>query len=479
MAQKVPGPYAYPLIGNAHQFVCRPEQMIIVIEKLIANYGDVVTFWLGPDLNYIISNPDDIKTLLTNSKTSIKGPQYKYMADLLGGGILSGSGPQWRKHRKLATPNYGKRAIESYSIIFNKEVDLLMEKLRMVGTDAIDIYSFIVQTTSYSVCQTLMGLTKEETINLPHLQYIIEATPRIYDIVFDRMTKWYLQIDPVFWMTNLYQEQKTFIEMFAELSLQIVKHRIDRLNTLEINDKAVLMNTEQDSIENTHLSVIDRFILSKEVNRYDLTKETSTIFTSSQEASAKISSFLITMMAYHPKCQERLYEEIKSVIGDQDRSVTYEDFKQMPYLEMVIKEVLRLFPIAVMLQRSVVEDIDISTCTLPAGCSFVIPIFHLHRDPRFWERPNDFDPDRFTPENMKKRNSSCYIPFSLGPMDCLGRYFGTKLVKTIAVRILREFKVTSPENYDDMQVIMAISVASKNGYPVSLHPRTKTDSFLI
>lgn len=330
MAQKVPGPYAYPLIGNAHQFVCRPEQMIIVIEKLIANYGDVVTFWLGPDLNYIISNPDDIKTLLTNSKTSIKGPQYKYMADLLGGGILSGSGPQWRKHRKLATPNYGKRAIESYSIIFNKEVDLLMEKLRMGGTDAIDIYSFIVQTTSYSVCQTLMGLTKEETINLPHLQYIIEATPRIYDIVFDRMTKWYLQIDPVFWMTNLYQEQKTFIEMFAELSLQIVKHRIDRLNTLEINDKEVLMNTEQDSIENTHLSVIDRFILSKEVNRYDLTKETSTIFTSSQEASAKISSFLITMMAYHPKCQERLYEEIKSVIGDQDRSVTYEDFKQMP-----------------------------------------------------------------------------------------------------------------------------------------------------
>ena len=63
----------------------------------------------------------------------------------------------------------------------------------------------------------------------------------------------------------------------------------------------------------------------------------------------------------------------------------------------------------------------LGTCTLPAGCSLVAPIYHLHRDPRFWSNPDGFDPERFSPENVKKRNPNCYIPFSLGPMDCLGK----------------------------------------------------------
>ncbi|XP_075983713.1 cytochrome P450 4C1-like [Anticarsia gemmatalis] len=471
MARKIPGPTPLPLIGNAHQFICQPEDLIKVIKKLMEDYGDVARFWLGPDLNFVISNPEDLKVLLSTSRTSTKGPQYKYMADVLGPGILSGSGPQWRKHRKIATPNYGKRAIESYSDVFNSEVELLLQKLRKMGTTQFDVYKEIVKTTSSSVCQTLMGLTKEQTAKLPHFQEVIDESPTLYDIVFDRMTRWYLQIDPIFWMTNYYQQQNHFVKIITDFSLQIIKHRLEKINTLEENNKKFLMNSEQDSIVNTQLSVIDRFILSKELIQDDLVKETFTIFTSSQEASAKISSFVILMMAYHPKCQERLYNEIINIIGDEDRPVTDDDFKRMPYLEMVFKEVLRLFPIGVMLQRTVTEDIQISTCTLPAGCSFVAPIFHLHRDPRFWDRPDSFDPERFTPENIKKRNPNCYIPFSLGPMDCLGRFFGTKLVKTICVRLLREFEVTSPETYEDMRVIMAISAVSVNGYPVSLHRR--------
>lgn len=58
--------------------------------------------------------------------------------------------------------------------------------------------------------------------------------------------------------------------------------------------------------------------------------------------------------------------------------------------------------------------------TIPAGASLVVPVYHIHRDPRFWDDPDAFDPERFTPENIKKRPTYCYIPFSLGPMDCLG-----------------------------------------------------------
>uniref|UniRef100_A0A2A4IZA0 Cytochrome P450 n=1 Tax=Heliothis virescens TaxID=7102 RepID=A0A2A4IZA0_HELVI len=436
----------------------------------MADYGGVMRFWLGPDLNILVSNPDELKLLLSNTKTSVKGPQYQYMAQVLGGGILSGSGPTWRKHRKIANPNYGKRAIESYSEVFNIEVDYLLHKFRTVKRGQFDVYTDVVRTTSHAVCQTLMGLTKEQTLKLPHIEEVIDSSPGLYDVIFRRMTKWYLQIDPVFWVTSDYHFQKHFVNIMNEFSERILLHRADKLKTLE-DSKRNLMNSEDDAGVNTQLSVIDRFLLSQELNKEELVQETFTIFTSSQEATAKISSFLILMMAYHPKCQEKLYEEIKRVIGDEDRYVTDDDFKQMPYLEMVFKEVLRLFPIGAILQRTLNEDITVGDYTLPAGCSLVAPIYHLHRDPRFWTDPEHFDPERFNPDNVKKRNPNAYIPFSLGPMDCLGRYFGTKLVKTVCVRVLREFEASSTETYDDLKVFISISVASQNGFPVQLKPR--------
>ncbi|XP_049879494.1 cytochrome P450 4C1-like [Pectinophora gossypiella] len=482
MAREIPGPPPLPGVGNALRFMCRPEEFIQVIRDLMRDYGDVLRFWLGPDLNVVVSNPDDLKILLSNKKTSVKGPQYRYMANVLGGGILSGSGPSWRKHRKIATPNYGKRAIESYSDVFNHEAELLLQHYRPAALSIgmkkeVDLYRYIVQTTSYSVCRTLMGLSKEQTMSLPYIQDIIDETPILYDIVFDRMTKWYLQIDPVFWMTNFYKQQKSFVSKITAFSSAILQHRVEHLNTLEETRKVDLMNSEEDSLKNTQLSVIDRFILSQELNSEELLKETFTIFTSSQEASAKITSFILLMMAYHPDCQEKLYAEIKSVMGEDGRAVTDEDLKRMPYLEMVFKEVLRLYPIGALLQRTISEDIAISSAILPAGCSLVVPIYHLHRDPRHWERPDAFDPERFNPENTTKRHPYCYIPFSLGPMDCLGRYFGTKLIKTICVRILQEFRVASEKTYDELKLAIAISVVSVDGFHASLIPRTsKTNS---
>ncbi|CAH2093680.1 unnamed protein product [Euphydryas editha] len=392
------------------------------------------------------------------------------MADVIGGGILSGSGIAWRKHRKIATPNYGKRAIESYNDIFNKEVDWLVDKFKsLCKSQEIDIYKYIVQCTSYTVCQTLMGLSKEETMGLPHLQNLIDNSPTLYNIVFDRMTKWYLQIDPIFWLTKSSQQQKQFKQQMTDLSTTVLKLRMKKL--ADLDDKLYLMNTIEDSLKNTQLSVIDRFILSNELDSKELIDETFTVFTSSQEASAKISSFLLLMMAFHPTCQEKLYAEIVDVLGSEDKPITDDDLKQMPYLEMAFKEVLRLFPIGAMMQRTINEDIAISSYTIPAGSSLVVPVYHIHRDPRFWEDPDSFDPERFTQENIKKRPTYCYIPFSLGPMDCLGRYFGAKLIKTIVVKILQKFKATSNNHYKNLRVIISISATSLDGFHLNLTPR--------
>nr|XP_026495738.1 cytochrome P450 3A19-like [Vanessa tameamea] len=143
----------------------------------------------------------------------------------------------------------------------------------------------------------------------------------------------------------------------------------------------------------------------------------------------------------------------------------------MPYLEMAFKEVLRLFPVGGMLQRTINEDISISSYTIPAGSALVIPVYHIQRDPKLWSDPESFEPERFTPKNTKKRPPYCYIPFSLGNMDCLGRYFGAKLIKTIVIRVLRKFKLNSLDNFKNLRTIIAISTTSLDGYKVVLGSR--------
>ncbi|XP_039751858.1 cytochrome P450 4C1-like [Pararge aegeria] len=475
MAKKIPGPPALPILGNALKFMVQPQEFIKIINDLLMEYGDVLRVWLGTELNIIVSNPEDVKLLLTNNKINVKGPQYKYMADVLGGGILSGSGTPWRKHRKVAAPNYGKRAIENYTDIFNRETDLLLQKYAETPKgEEIDIYKYIVQTTSYIVCQTLMGLTRKEMIELPHLQYLIDESPRLYDIVFDRMTKWYLQLDLVFCLTQYYKQQKKYIRCMLEFSESIVKHRMEKLNFTKQSQKETINIDEltvEDSINSTQLSVIDRFILSEELDPSELLQETFTVFTSSQEATAKITSTVLLMMAFHPECQEKLYTEIVSVVGKKDIPITEDDIKQMPYLDMVFKEVIRLFPIAGLLQRTITEDITISNSTLPAGASLIIPMYHMHRDPKHWRNPDAFDPERFNPENMKTRNPYSYIPFSLGSMDCLGRYFAAKLVKTIVIRFMQNFKLATFQKYEDLRIMISISATTMDGFPAALTRR--------
>ncbi|XP_073948135.1 cytochrome P450 4C1-like [Choristoneura fumiferana] len=469
-SRDIPGPPTVPGLGNALSFMGPPERISDVIGEMRQQYGDVFRFWLGPDLNVIVSDPEEAKSLLSNNKTSTKGPQYKYMTDYCGQGILSGSGPVWRKRRKVVIPNYGRRAVQSYEVVFNQEADVTVERLKKIPEGkTFDIYDDIVRGTTYTVCQTLMGLTREQTLKLPYLEAVITESHDQYLIVFKRMTKWYLQIDLLYYLTKLYHQQQVFIKKMLDLGDSIVRLRLKILETMTDEKKRELLDSKSDEKSNTELSVVDRLVLSNQIPEYDeILKELFTAFTSSQEATAKITSYLLQMMAYHPECQEKLYAEIQDVLDANEKDVTDEHIKQMTYLDMVFKEVIRLFPIGVMLQRTLTEDIKLRNVTLPAGCSLVIPIFHMQRDKRYWENPNAFNPERFEP---CKPIPEAYLPFSHGPMDCLGRYFGTKLVKTVSVKILREFRLTSPERYEDMRLVMAVSVASVNGYPVQLHPR--------
>lgn len=119
--------------------------------------------------------------------------------------------------------------------------------------------------------------------------------------------------------------------------------------------------------------------------------------------------------------QERVVEEIKTVVGDTPRKIEYSDLGRLKYMEMCIKEAMRLYAVAPFIFRKTTEDFQFGKWVIPPDCTLAICIFNLHRDPNHWERPEEFYPEHFSSEAVLNRHPYAYVPFSAGPRRCIGR----------------------------------------------------------
>ncbi|KAH0821664.1 hypothetical protein GEV33_001127 [Tenebrio molitor] len=144
---------------------------------------------------------------------------------------------------------------------------------------------------------------------------------------------------------------------------------------------------------------------------------------------------------------------------------------RLVYLERVVKETLRLFPVAACLGRLLDKDIVTSNYTLPKGCECLIPIMYIHRDPNIWEHPLEFNPDRFLPEEVSKRHPYSYLPFSGGPRSCIGFKYAMMAMKTAICTVVRHYKVsTELKSLTDVDFVPGVVLKPSRGYRIGLQP---------
>ncbi|KAI5633499.1 cytochrome p450 domain-containing protein [Phthorimaea operculella] len=458
LAAYMPGPPCWPILGNALTFMAKPDDFLrVVMEQLLVKYGEYCRLWLGSELMVFVQNPSDIKLLLTSNKVNIKGPVYEYMKVFIGPGLLSGEGPIWRSHRKIVAPSFNRRAIQKHSRIYNENAEDFAKALTQKNPrETINIYYDAVKSTTMSVCQALLGLSKEESKNVKSMDEIVRLTDDMYDFIFTNMTHWLWQIPPVYWMFRKTRE-RYFVRLISEMSSDVLAKRKAALKEVVPKDPCVL----------------DLMILSEELSDRDIKFETMTFFTASQEACAKIISSVLLILAYRPEWQDKVYQEIIEVLGPGDGPVSDEQLKQLKYLDMVYKEAIRILPIAAFIQRTVEEEvaIDNGKIILPKGATVVIPIYAVHHDAKYWKNPYTVDPGKFLPENVKRRDPNAFVPFSMGAMDCIGRHVADSLVKVHVVRALQKVELEADGRIEDLDLSVGIAVRMTKGYNVRVKTR--------
>lgn len=145
------------------------------------------------------------------------------------------------------------------------------------------------------------------------------------------------------------------------------------------------------------------------------------IILAGQDTSSYTIAMTILLLAIHPKIETNVLDELDSVLGDLplDYELTMDDINRLIYLEQVIKETLRIYPVVPLLLRHCTEDTELPNCTVPAGTEVVVSVLSAHRRKDVWgEDANEFNPDHFSKEESAKRNPYSFMAFSNGPRDC-------------------------------------------------------------
>ncbi|XP_043279817.1 probable cytochrome P450 6a14 [Venturia canescens] len=189
------------------------------------------------------------------------------------------------------------------------------------------------------------------------------------------------------------------------------------------------------------------------------------------ETSSSTMSNAFYELALNPMVQKKLREEIKSEMDKTGGVIDYESIKSLKYLDMVFQETLRKYPPVTVLMRKSSEPYTFETSSKDKIVSVEkeqtvwIPIYAIQRDPRYFPKPELFDPERFTEEAIKTRHPMAYLPFGDGPRNCVGKRFGVMQTKVGLVKILHHYRVEACEKtcvpYENEP--RAFLLAPKNG----------------
>lgn len=470
--EMIPGPKTVAFFGNILKFNVPPDQIINVLVRLHKEYSPVFRIWVLGFPEVFITEPDDIETILSSRSHITKGVDYALLDPWLGAGLLTSSGDKWQEHRKILTPTFHFKILEEYIHVFNSNSQVLVQKLQeCVGQPFVDINSLVTMCTLDIICETAMGISVHAQRG-GQVEYI-KAVKRISELFVHRQMSPWLYRRFIFKLTPSGVEQARVLKTLHGFTEKVIRERRSKYRAGMKSDLRTL--SAEHTGKKKHMNFLDLLIDVSEkeglLTDTDIREEVDTfMFEGHDTTSAAISWAFFTLGSY-PDVQEKVMSELNEIFGDSDREATYDDLQRMKYMEQVIKETMRLYPSVPGFTRKLDMNVQIKNYTIPAGtCVDIIP-YVIHRNPKIFPNPEEFNPDHFLPERIQGRHPFAYIPFSAGPRNCIGQRFALLEEKAVLSTVLRKFKLESMERREDIDLMFQLILKPKHGLRIKITPR--------
>jgi cytochrome P450 len=411
---------ALPVLGHLPRM--RRDPLVFFLQSMIG-YGDVTRVIVPRVLVHLITHPDDVRRVLQeNHKNYTKQTRaYDAMRLGLGEGLLTSEGAFWLRQRRIAQPAFHKQRIAGFANAMTRAVaDVAAEWRTGAARHAtIDVSQAMMALTLRVVCETLFGTDTQhraEDVRVSVDQLLRSFRSRI-TLPIDIPPSWPLPENK-----RLFGALKTLDDIVYEM---IANRRRTLAQGASGDDLLSMFIETKDADTGEHMS--DR----------QLRDEVLTMFLAGHETTANLLTWAFYVLSTHPDVAHRLRAEANAVLGPGDRAATWADLGRLVYTRQVLQETLRLYPPAWGMSRHVVDDDVLGGYTIPAGSMVFLSAWATHRHPAFWENPEGFDPDRFSPERSAGRHPFSFIPFSAGPRVCIGNTFAMTEAQIMLATLVR------------------------------------------
>ncbi|KAK3699413.1 hypothetical protein QZH41_018572, partial [Actinostola sp. cb2023] len=342
-------------------------------------------------------------------------------------------GETWRRIRTTLSPSFSAHKLKGMIPLMNLACDTLVKKIDQVAEagGSFDIVSYQQTVTLDTIMSTAFGVQSDfqNNPNDPIMQKALRSMkPSTLNLVMQNIILPLVPYGRKF-PTSKYGCKfffKDFMDI-GDVAQDVIdgrrKGREERKDFLDL----MLNATNPETTDNKKLG--DDEVVSQCI-----------IFLL---AGYETSSTTLCMTCYHlatnPDVQERLQQEIDSVWADEDKMPSYDTVHELPYLDMVISETLRLCPPGFVLLRECTKDCIVKGLKIPKDCAIIVPVYSIHRDPKIYPDPERFDPERFSAEAKRSRDPYLYHPFGHGPRNCMGMRFVQMEMKLILMRMFKKY----------------------------------------
>ncbi|XP_025154266.1 cytochrome P450 4C1-like [Harpegnathos saltator] len=299
-ANALPGPKAYPIIGNAYYFFQTSfDDLLPSLYKLMDIYPSPFRLWMGNKLIIIISEPDQAKTILQSRYCLNKSKFYDIFKPWIGTGLFTAPASKWVTHRKMLTTSFNTNILRVFCDTFVKQASIFMEKLEHMTNDEIDLDHHLATCTLDIVYDTLLGINLESQSNKNN-QYA-KAVSRLKNIVIRRMQNIFLYPDMIFNLTTLNREQQKHINYLNSVAEEVIQKEDAKNNLHSI--KAEYAKPSKRIFLDILMEASDE---GKKFNRKEILDEINTMVTAASDTTAITMYFTIFMLANFPEIQVRI-----------------------------------------------------------------------------------------------------------------------------------------------------------------------------
>ncbi|KAJ3661324.1 hypothetical protein Zmor_005723 [Zophobas morio] len=469
--KKIPGPPPLPFIGNSKDVGKTTVDLLQSFMNLNKKYGSVMKIWLGPRLHLMITKPEVVEFFLNSNIHLSKSNGYDLFKPWLGDGLLVSTGSKWKLRRKMITPTFHFKILENFlETSFNKQINILLDELlkEVAKTDgSVEIHSIINLCSLDIICETAFGteLNAQAKCNPKY----VEAVTGFLEIFTLRFFSAWLRYPLIFRFSDKYHKYVEYLEILHDFTTNIIKKRKEEFKLLQSNPKVSEEGIKRRAaLLDMLLEVSDN---GKNLTDEDIRAEVDTFMFEGHDTSTTAICFVLYAIGQNPEIQKKVYDELISVLGtDYKDEIKFNQIQELKYLDIVIKEAIRIYPPVPLIERSLEEDCTVDGIKIPKDTNISIFLYGMNYSEEVYPQPHIFDPERFLPENQGIRHNFAYVPFSAGPRNCIGQKFALLELKTTVAKILRCFEI-SPDPSKPPEVGMCSVLKSRNGIHMYLKAR--------